>query len=281
MTMYSVEQFIQEASDLPPIPQAAQKALALIREPGTSAVTLAGVLATDQVLSAQLLRWANSAYYGMENRIATVQQAIVVLGMDIIRDGIMVNSVSRHLNQALPGYGLEKGELWRHAVGTAMSARLISRQHHLRIDEEAYFAGLLCDIGKLVFEKHLREIDLNKDEWARYSFLEVERACFGIDHASLGAELACHWQLPHELVTAIPCHHEPQCATGCKELVAAIHVANISMKVLNIGTGVDGLRYPMEADALNTLNMTWEELFVLSEQVGAQLKHTQQVLSFE
>jgi putative nucleotidyltransferase with HDIG domain len=277
--MYPIEQFIQEASALPPIPQTAQKALAIIRDPETDAVALAKILAADQVLSAQVLRWANSAYYGMENRIATVQQAIVVLGMDIIAEAIMTSSVSGHLQQALPGYGLEEGELWQHSLGTAIGAQLISKKYHLRLDDEAYFAGLLCDIGKLVFEKHLREIDMNHEGWKRQSFLDVERLFFGIDHASLGAELACHWQLPQDLVTAITFHHEPQCATGHKELVAAIHIADISMKVLQIGVGIDGLRYPMEEDALQTLNMTWEELFVLSEEVGEKLKRAKQLLS--
>lgn len=276
---YSIEQFIQEASALPPIPQTAQKALALIRAPETNATALAEVLSSDQVMSAQALRWANSAYYGMEGRIATVRQAIVVLGMDIIREAIMNSSVSGHFDRELPGYGLEKGQLWDHALGTAIGARMISNHCRLHIDEEAYFAGLLCDIGKLVFDKHLREIDLNRAEWERHSFLEVERACFGMDHASLGAELACHWQLPQEQVTAITFHHEPQLATGCRELAAVIHVANVSMKVLGIGVGIDGLRYPIEESALELLGMTWEELFEISEQVRVELEHTRKAFS--
>ncbi len=281
MPSYPIEQFIQEASSLPPIPQTTQKALALVRDPETNAATLAQILASDQVLAARVLRWANSPYYGMENRIVTMQHAIVVLGMDIIRELIMTCSVSSYMSQSLPGYGLESGELWQHAMGTAVGAQLISKQYHLRIDEEAYFAGLLCDIGKLIFDKHLRGIDCNKAEWERKSFLEMERGLFGIDHARLGAELAHHWQLPENLVAAIAFHHEPQRAAEHKTLVAAIHVANISMKILGIGTGVDGLRYPLEEEALKTLNMTWEDLFALSEQVAGQLKRTEKLIYFD
>ena len=86
---YSVDQLIAEAGKLPPMPQAALKALALIRSPDSSAANLASVIGTDQVLTTHVLRWANSAFYGMESRIATVQQAIVVLGLDIVQELIM------------------------------------------------------------------------------------------------------------------------------------------------------------------------------------------------
>jgi putative nucleotidyltransferase with HDIG domain len=281
MVTYRVEQFIQEASVLPPLPQTAQKALALVRDPDTNASALAKILSSDQVLTARVLRWANSAYYGMENRIVTMQQAIVVLGMDIIQELVMTCSVSDFMNRPLPGYGLERGELWLHAMGTAVGAQLISKHHHLQMDEESYFGGLLCDIGKLIFEKHIHEIDLNLDEWQSCSFLEVERACFGLDHARLGAELARHWHLPEELVSAIELHHEPHRATKQKDLVAAIHVADVSMKVLGIGIGVDGLRYPLEEDALQQLDMTWNDLLALSEQVSEQLTHAKQLVEFE
>ena len=280
MVTYRMEQFLQEATALPPIPQTVKKALSLIQNPETNAADLARILSTDQVMSAQILRWSNSAYYGMKSQIMTVQQAIVVLGMDTIRQMITTSSVSGHLNQPLPGYRLERGELWHHAVGTAVSAQFISKQQHLHLDEEAYFAGLLCDIGKLVFEKHLQEVDLNASKWEHQPFVEVERACFGMDHARLGAELAHYWQLPESLEIAIAFHHEPRCAPEHKALAAAIHIADMTMKVLGIGIGVDGLRYPIDDEALQLLHLTWEDLFTLSEQVADQLEHAKESIYF-
>jgi HD-like signal output (HDOD) protein len=278
MVRYPIQQFIQEASGLPPIPQAAQKALAVIRDPGTNAADLAEILSSDQVLAARVLRWANSPYYGLGNRIVTMRQAIVVLGINLIQELIMTCSISDRMNQPLPGYGLKRGELWQHALGTAVGAQLISKQRCLKIDQEAYYAGLLCDIGKLIFERHLREVDLNKSEWERRSFLEMERTCFGIDHAGLGAELAYHWQLPDDLVTAIAFHHEPQSAPKHETLAAAIHIADISMKVLGIGMGIDGLSYPLDYESLKLLNMTWDDLFALSEQVSEQLARAKELI---
>jgi len=276
---YSVDQLIKEADKLPPIPQAALKALALIRSPESSASTLASVIGMDQVLTTHLLRWANSAYYGMESRIATVQQAIVVLGLEAVQELIMNYSLSDHLNKSLPGYELQHGDLWRHALGTAIGAKLISKRLHLKIDEESYFAGLLCDIGKLVFEKLLRDPDINRAEWDQHSFLELERANFGIDHAMLGAEIARRWQLPESLVTAIAYHHEPQATEKYPLLVATVHVADVSMMMLGVGIGIDGLRYPLDEKALTSLGMTWEDLFHHFEQVAEQLTKAKELIS--
>jgi putative nucleotidyltransferase with HDIG domain len=278
MMKYSVDQLIKEADKIPPIPQAAQKALALIRTPEFSASNLARIIEMDQILTIQVLRWANSAYYGMENRIATVQQAVVVLGVDTMQELIMTYSFSDRLYKPLPGYDLQRGELWQHALGTAIGAKLVSKQLHLKIDEDAYFAGLLCDVGKLVFEKLLQDPDINLADWEQYSFLELERANFGIDHATLGAEIARRWQLPENLVTAIAYHHEPQAAEIHPLLVATVHVADVSMMTLGIGIGIDGLRYPLQEAALKRLGMTREDFFYLIEQVAEQLTKAKELI---
>ena len=193
----------------------------------------------------------------------------------------MTYSISDHMNRPLPGYELLKGELWEHALGTAIGAKLISKQRHLQFDEEAYFSGLMCDIGKLIFERLLRETRLNRPEWKQQSFLDLERTNFGIDHAMLGAEMARRWPLPESLVAAIAYHHEPQAAPDYQSLVAAIHVADVSMTILGIGMGIDGLHYPLNVEALKCLDMTWEDLFPLTEQVAEQLTDAKKLIRFE
>jgi putative nucleotidyltransferase with HDIG domain len=279
----SISHLVQEAGKLPPFPRAAQKALELIRKPDSNAASLAEILGTDLVLSAQILRRANSAHYGMENRIVTVHQAIVLLGMNVIQDIIMDSTVSRYLDRPLPGYDLQRGELWYHAMGTAVGARLISKRQRLNFDEEAYFAGLLCDIGKLIFSNLLQEENIteNESQGECQSFLEIERAHFGIDHAMLGAEIARQWQLPENLVTAIAYHHQPEVAPDHQSLVAAIHVADVSMMILGIGIGIDGLRYPLEEDALGRIGMGWEDLFSLAEKVTTELAHAKKLIYFD
>ncbi len=278
---YSVDQLIQEAAKLPPIPQAVQKALAFIRDPKSNAADLATVLGNDQVLSAHVLRWANSALYGMENRIATVQQAIVVLGLNTIQELILAHSMSDRLNRPMPGYELNRGDLWHHAVGTAIGAKMISKDRHLNIDEEAYFAGLLCDMGKQVFEKLLRTTDTSQPEWSHHPFQEMERATFGIDHALLGAEMARRWQLPENLLAAISYHHNPEEAPPAyRDLVSAVHIADAAMMMLGVGIGIDGLQYTLDTEALQRLRMSEQDLIALVEKISDELAHAKELIYF-
>ncbi len=278
MAPYSLEQLIQEAGKLPPIPQTAMKALTMIRNPDTNASSLAKVIGMDQVLAAKVLRWANSAYFGLENRILTVQQAIMVLGMKNIQELIMNSSVSDHLNRPVPGYELARGELWQHALGTAITAKLISKKRKLNIDEEAYFAGLLCDIGKLVFEKVLRDANNISPEMASLPFQDMERLCFGFDHATLGAEMARRWQLPDSLVSAIAYHHEPQMTSSYHILVSTVHVANALVMIMGIGIGIDGLRYPLHEESLTRLGLGEEDLSEFVAQATEQLSHAKELV---
>ena len=271
--VFTVDQLIREAGDLPPMPQVAQRALSLIRHPETSATQVAGVLAVDQVLAGLVLRWANSAYYGLQHRVATVQQAVMVLGLNVVRDLLLASAVAPYLNRAVPGYDLKRGDLWRHSLGVAIGAKWVSERHGWKFGDEAYHAGLLCDIGKLAFEKLLRGTDTSQAEWQKASFLELEKALFGIDHATLGAEMARRWRLPEELVMAIQFHHSPGLASQeNKLLVASVHVADAAMMMMGIGIGKDGLRYSLEPEALQRLNLNDQDILELVDFITNQIQ---------
>ena len=273
---FTVDQLIREAGDLPPMPQVATRALSMIRNPETSASSVAGVLAVDQVLAGLILRWANSAYYGLQHRVATVQQGVMVLGLNVVRDLLLASAVAPYLNRAVPGYDLKRGDLWRHSMGVAIGAKWVAERHGWKFGDEAYHAGLLCDIGKLAFEKLLRGTDTSQPEWNKASFLELERALFGIDHAMLGAEMARRWRLPENLVSTIQYHHDPASYPPGQpsnlQIIASVHVADAAMMMMGVGIGKDGLRYPFEQMALNSLNLNEQDMIELVEHVTVQIQ---------
>lgn len=273
---FTVDQLIREAGDLPPMPQVAQRALSLIRNPETSVSSVAGVLAVDQVLAGLILRWANSAYYGLQHRVATVQQGVMVLGLNVVRDLLLASAVAPYLNRAVPGYDLKRGDLWRHSMGVAIGAKWVAERHGWKFGDEAYHAGLLCDIGKLAFEKLLRGTDTSQPEWNKASFLELERALFGIDHAMLGAEMARRWRLPENLVHTIQYHHDPAgvppALQGNLQIISSVHVADAAMMMMGVGIGKDGLRYPFEPQALTCLNINEQDMIDLVEHISVQIQ---------
>jgi len=244
----TLDKLIARIGELPPLPVVTQKALDVIRDPNSSMGDLAKILSMDEAMTSLVLRWVNSAYYGLKYPVSTVQQAVTFLGQRTLHSLVLAASVASLLDRSAPGYALERGELWRHSIGVAAGARLIAAKFGQRIAEEAYHAGLLCDIGKLAFEVLLRDVDTSTEEW-QGDFKEMEYIHFGVDHATLGAEMARRWRLPNTLVDAIAHHHNPSEADEGFLLAAAVHVADAAAMSLGIGIGKDGLQYILDEAA--------------------------------
>ena len=274
----TVQRLLQRLGNLPPMPAVAQKALTLIRNPESNMAELADVLALDQSMTSLVLRWANSAYFGLKAPVATVRQAVVYLGQNAIQSLVLAASLSAFIDRPAPGYGLERGELWKHSLGIASGARLVAAPFGKDIAEEAYHAGLLADIGKLALEVALRDVDTSRSDWQGRSFADLEVAHFGIDHAALGAELARRWNLPAPLVEAIAFHHQPSRAQAGLVLASAVHIADAALMMLGIGLGRDGLQYPLDPAALERMRWTEAGFSDLVDRVAPLIRETETFL---
>ena len=252
-----VDRLLSKIGDLPPTPHVAQKALKIINDPNSSMSDLARVMALDQAMAAMVLQWANSAYFGLVNPVTTIQQAVAYLGHITVQSLILTAAYASFLGKAVPGYGMEAGDLWKHSVGVAAGARLIVARFDQKLAEEAYHAGLLCDIGKLVFDVLWRKVDFRRSFPKTASFSDLENHLFGIDHASLGAEIGRRWKLPSQLVEAIEYHHKPSQAKDAIIIASAVHLADAAMMMFGIGLGRDGLQYPVDQKAC--VRLKWME----------------------
>jgi putative nucleotidyltransferase with HDIG domain len=263
----TMDDLIRRVGELPPMPQVAQRALDLIRDPKSDMADVAKILAMDEAMTSLILRWANSAYYGLKYPVSTVHQAVTYLGYRTLHSLILAASVASFLERPAPGYALERGELWRHSIAVAAGARLIAADFGQKISEEAYHAGLLCDIGKLALEILLRNTNTDQPDWQGQSFNELEIAHFGIDHAALGAELARRWRLPGSLVDAIANHHHPSQANEGAILAGAVHLADAVAMSLGIGLGKDGLQYTVDPLAVERMNWNDKKFNEISERI--------------
>ncbi len=246
----SISQLLANLSDLPAMPEVAQKVLSLIRNPKTNMTEIGQILSLDQSLAMLVLRWANSAYYGLRQPVTTVTQAVVVLGQQAVRNVILASTVASMMDRPVKGYGLDKGDLWKHSIAVAGAAREIAKDKGYELAEEAYTGGLLADIGKLALESLIQTIDLSVPELKDKSFSDLEEQYFGIDHAILGAELARRWNLPPRLLDAIAHHHEPEHSKEGRALAYAVHLADYVIMILGIGIGRDGLQYHLDPKAI-------------------------------
>ena len=186
-------------AELPPMPSSIQEVISACDDQDMTVGQLSQVVLRDQSLTANILKLANSSFYGHARRVTTVTEAVVMLGFSAIKSLAISSHTARLLSGSLPGYGLQQGELWRHSISVAFTARRLAVEVQLAPVEEAFVAGLLLDIGKTILSSYMEnafdEVTRISQE-RRVPFHEVEAELLGFDHAELGAQIASSWSFP-------------------------------------------------------------------------------------
>jgi putative nucleotidyltransferase with HDIG domain len=230
---------MQQVGSLPALPLVLMRINDLVNNPKTSALELSRVILEDQALTARLLRLVNSPFYGFPRRIATVTEALTILGFHQVRNLLLTVTVVDLLG------GEETAEfspmrLWRHAVGTAVAAGLLARQVCPEDREGMFVAGLLHDVGKLVECEYLREEFMKALLLARAEDMPMraaEQRVLGFSHDQVSRLLANQWKLPIRLTEAMTCHHRPDLAQAARREAAIVHLADILCHALGLGSG--------------------------------------------
>lgn len=267
----TLDQIVCRVDDLPALPHIVVQVLKLTEDPNSTVKELNDVICQDQVLTAKVLRLANSAYYGYPRRIGTIVEAIVMLGFNAIRNLVLAASVQNILKQDVPGYRLEAGDLWRHSIACAMAALTLSKRVRYHKPDEAFIAGLLHDIGKVVLNVYVNEAYeeiVKRVHQFQISFLQAEEDVLGFTHAAVGARVVDKWNLPNSYVEAIAFHHEPQLAQENPRLVAIIHLADVLCMTMGIGLGGDGMYYSVVPQAFAALGLKPEDLESIMGELG-------------
>ena len=250
MPASAIEQALQRAETVRLFPSAAMRIQSVATDSRSSLADLERAVALDAALAALLLKLANSAYYGMPRGVATLRQAIQVLGFRATQDLALALALLSLGHSAHP---LRK-ELTRHSMRTGAAAQSLARSSRSADPGEAFVAGLVHDIGALLMLElwpGQSEAILRAQEPDRR--LGAEHAAFGFDHALLGAACLERWSLPPSICAAVRGHHdsEPPAASG---LASAVWMAN----ALDEGHAVPGLAELMRAQALAAMEQAPE-----------------------
>lgn len=253
-----VEQLIRASESIPPFPDVIWKVIPLIRR-AAPVHEIEAVIQYDQAITAKLLALSQSSYYAGRYSIGTVKEAVLRLGEQQLLKVILAASSSRYFKSGAAGYDLMEGELWEHAIATALMTEIVAAGLGWNNSVAAYTAGLLHDVGKTVLNYHVETYFDSIFRLAReqnVSFLDAERQVLGLDHQQLGMRIARRWRFPEEVVMAIGHHHRPTQAPRHRHLVHLIYVANRMVSALGVGCGVDGFMQPNQDEAFVELGIT-------------------------
>jgi HD-like signal output (HDOD) protein len=197
---------------LPTLPTIVSKMIDQVDSPRTSTAALARLIASDQALTAKVLKFANSAYYGFPREISTVNMAIVVLGFNAVKEMGLSLSVFDVFKKTPSNAYFDVTLFWEHSVGCGVAARMLARTYKPALAGEAFVAGLLHDVGKVIlkqyFDTEFAEI-IKAQQERNVTLEEAELATIETTHTQIGNWLAEKWNLPELICETIRCHHTP------------------------------------------------------------------------
>ncbi len=237
-----IRKIVEEARDLPSLPTVIAKITEKIRSPSASASEVAQLIQEDQALTGNVLRLVNSAFYGFPRQVNSITRAIVILGFNKVGNLALATSVIDAF-RGKAGGGFDFIAFWKHSLATAVATDVLAKQYNIHETEDAFTAGLIHDVGKLVtatvFPKQMDQIarKASQPRWIR----DVEEEILGVDHCRLGYWLAKKWQLSPEITNSIRFHHKPKNARENAQLVHIVHIGDAIARSLAVGNGGDPL----------------------------------------
>jgi putative nucleotidyltransferase with HDIG domain len=256
MATAETNDLVAEITQLPVQPGAAMRLLWMLEDPRTSAADLGRLIESDPALSTQVIRLANTAFYGLSGKVSSAWRAVTVLGLATVR--ALATTAAFDLFS-------EKGrsvpdDFWNHSVTTAAASSSLARRVGVQAND-AFSAGLLHDIGAaLVFRRAPRRYDAVMELLAAdpaLTLVEAERSEFGLTHADVGAAALSVMKVPPELCEAIGAHHtaphEVTTRLGRMLIAAdalAIVVDNVTHEQnVSVGEALTALEIPPDAEA--------------------------------
>ncbi|HNX58196.1 MAG TPA: HDOD domain-containing protein [Spirochaetota bacterium] len=278
-----IEQIIANLDQLPSLPVVVTKIINMVNDPEVDFKKVADEISHDQAITADILRICNSAYYSKGKEIASVDRAIVTLGIKEVKDIVVISTTKQILNKPIIGYDLDKGDLWKHNLLVAMLAKKMALDKKKRaLSDTIFTGGIIHDVGKTVLAMFVANtfkdiIALSQEQ--HIPFTNAEHEIMGFDHTEIGEKVLTKWQFPDVLRSIVRFHHEPMSAPQPhREAVSFVHVANSICLMAGIGIGSDGLYHELNEEAVNIIGYTGPELENLYAHVPEILKQAKDML---
>lgn len=252
----NIEKFIRK---MPSLSTTVGKVMEICSRTDASPNELNKVISLDPVLTGQVLKLVNSAYYSLVSKVTSLTRGITMLGMNTVKNMALSTAIIRTVAGTKKGRALPTTKFWAHSIGAGVSAKLLGEIKNVPVmeREELFLAGLLHDLGKVPFgDEYIDVINIAKFE--QLPLQEVELEVMGIDHQEVGLLIAEKWKLNKAITDCIGMHHNVETLATLDpvagEQVALVALGNLYANIYDYGFA--GNPFPPEEDLVGLLEYT-------------------------
>lgn len=284
-----VDSAIQEISHIATLPEITLKIVELVEDPTSTAQDLHAVISNDPALCSRVLKVVNSAFYGLPGQVGSINRAIVLLGLNAVKNIAIAASLAKLFRGGEVNAHFSARRLWSHSAATATAAKMIADRIRLGMPDEAFLGGLIHDIGVMVemqFDRHklitvLEQLDIDDAGVPANDMREIEEQAFGADHQAFGSGLCRKWKFPRALGLVTGHHHDPfQLPEEERTLALIVHVADrVAARLDEEGFRLDITDDTVSPEALAALDLTQADLDDILAALPEQLQDVNRLLS--
>ncbi|MCW8932896.1 MAG: HDOD domain-containing protein [Gammaproteobacteria bacterium] len=263
---------------MPSLSTTVTKVLEVCNQPNVSPNDLNKIISLDPVLTGNVLKLINSAYYSLPNHITSLTRAIIILGINTVKNLALSTAVLGHMKESAQS-SFSMDDFWKHSICVGVTAKAIASEHKIPVNqrEEFFLAGLLHDLGKIPMahcfpEEYSQCLATAKEQ--QIALHDAEMTLFGFNHQHCGDIIASKWKLNDNIISAMKHHHEPEKSDeDHRLLISSVAIADLYANIFEMGSAGNHFIAEEYVEALFAQNkLSWQSLTQLHESIQESIE---------